>query len=241
MARHNIMAWKLNRQNSKTFIKCDKSQNKCFNKLEILVPSLKTPWEPTPSCWACRGYRSTAFPRSGTRWPTIATSDWHRSPRAPQGIRKVESQFLLVCVFSHAFPRDTSHAQPFLFTPRIWMHIRRVLNGAVNLGQGFAHLLCCNSPRHFLGSICQWPELLIEVSITSSWLRKDSPHHHCRTTSRTERQNRGTCWLKSLLKFIPLSHSCGVCSYWHHMVCYHQAGRDILMASSCARTCVDTL
>lgn len=176
------MAWKPNRQNSKTFIKCDKSQNKCFNKLEILVPSLKTLWEPTPSHWACRGYGNTTFPRSGTHWPTITRSDWHRSPRAPQGMRKVEPQFLLVCVFSQAFPRDTSHAQPFLFTPMIQIHIRRVLNGAVKLGQGFAHLLCCNSPRNFwfFGNICQWPELLIKVSVASSWLRKESPHHHYR-------------------------------------------------------------
>lgn len=235
------MAWKPNRQNSKTFIKCDKSQNKCFNKLEILVPSLKTLWEPTPSHWACRGYGSTAFPRSGTQWPTITTSDWHRSPRAPQGIRKVESRLLLICVFSHAFLRDTSHAQPFLFTPRIQTRIRRVLNGAVKLGQGFAHLLCCNSHRYFLGNICQCPELLIEVSVTSSWLRKDSPHHHYRATSRTERENRGTCWFKSLLKPIPLPHSCGVCSHWHHIVCCHQAGGDISMAFSCERTSADTL
>lgn len=180
------MAWKPNRQNSKTSIKCDKSQNKCFNKLEILVPSLKTLWEPTPSYWACRGYGSTAFPRSGTQWPTITRSDWHRSPAAPQGIRKVEPQFLLVCVFSHAFPRDTSHTQPFLFTPSIQIYIWRVLNGAVKFGQGFAHLLCCNSPRHlyFSGIICQWPELVIEAFVTS-WLRKDSSHHHYRAASRT--------------------------------------------------------
>lgn len=206
------------------------------------MPSLKTLWEPTPSHWPCRGYRSTAFPRSATQRPTITRSDWHRSPTAPQGIRKVETQFLLVCVSSHSFPRGTSHAQPFLFTPKIQIRTRRVLSGVVNLGQGFAHLLCCNSPRYlyFLGNICQRPELLIEVSV-SSWLRKYRPHYHYRATSRTERENRRTCWFKFLLKPIPLPHSCGVCSYGHHIVCHRLAGRDISMASSCARTCADML
>lgn len=135
------MVWQFNRQNFRAFILCYKSQNKCFNKLERLVPPLKTLWELTPSCRLYLWYWSTSFPWRGTRWPTITRSDQHMSPAAPQGMTAVEPQFFLVSVSSQdTHSPETHHMHSPCFSPPRYRCTSEELSGDSKAWAG-----CCSA------------------------------------------------------------------------------------------------